>query len=317
MSLANKVVLITGASEGIGAACVQAFREQGTRVSLLALPSDTFQSGEFSGILQTSGDITDDKTRREIVRRTIDRFGRIDILVNNVGVGQYGWPSEVDADISKRMFDVNVFAPLSLTQLVIPEMRRRKSGTIVNIGSVGGRVALPWAVMYCATKHATHCVDDALRRELAPDGIHVMKVCPGVVETGFRDNVLAGRAPEKVKDIRRVVFPRQVAEAIVRGIRARRRTVYVPANRTALYDDGISQFTVHGLLSAQKLPEMTLSPDIFSRDREEPRPCFNPSGWPVRPMNPLRKTCVTRAVTKKAGSVRPCLFSLRGKNHGC
>jgi len=196
---------------------------------MLAPRSDTFQSGEFHGVaLQTAGDITNAATRQEVVRRTIDRFGRIDILVNNVGVGQYGWPSEVDTDISRRMFDVNVFAPLALTQLVIPDMRRRKAGTIVNLGSVGGKVSLPWAVMYCSTKFAAHCIDDALRRELSPDGIHVMKVCPGVVDTGFRDHVLSGKAPETVQNIRRVVTPEQVAAAILRGLRRRHRTVYVP-----------------------------------------------------------------------------------------
>ena len=147
MNLAKKVVLITGASDGIGAACVQAFLHNGAFVSMLSLPSENFKSGEFStATLQTAGDITKAKTREETVCRTLDRFGRIDILVNNVGVGQYSWPSEVDTDVSKRMFDVNVFAPLALTQLVIPEMRKRESGTIVNLGSIGGKVSLPWAV---------------------------------------------------------------------------------------------------------------------------------------------------------------------------
>jgi len=229
MNLAEKVALITGASEGIGDACARTFLKNGARVSLLALPSDTFQTSEITDrSVQTAGDITNAETRRVVVQRTMDRFGRIDILVNNVGVGQYGWPSEVDTDVSNRMFDVNVFAPLALTQIVVPEMRRRQSGTIVNLGSVGGKVSLPWAVMYCATKYATHCIDDSLRRELSMEGIHVMKVCPGVVATNFRDHVLQGKAPEKVQGIRRTVTSEQVAEAILLGIKRKRRTVYVP-----------------------------------------------------------------------------------------
>ena len=229
MNLTDKVVLITGASHGIGAACAQAFLNNGAFVSLLAPPSDTFTTSRMDGrVVRTAGDITNLEVRREVVRRTIDHFGRIDILINNVGVGQYGWPSEVDTDISRRMFDVNVFSPLALTQIVVPEMRRRRSGTIVNLGSVGGKVSLPWAVMYCATKYATHCINDALRRELSPDGIHVMKVCPGVVSTQFRNNVLQGKAPEKVQNIRWTVTPEQVAQVIVRGVRRKKRTVYVP-----------------------------------------------------------------------------------------
>ena len=163
-----------------------------------------------------------------MVKRAIDCFGRVDVLINNVGVGQYGFPTEVDTEISKRMFDVNVFSPLALTQLVVPYMRAKQSGTIVNIGSVGGKVSLPWAVMYCASKWAVHCVDDSLHRELLGTGIRVLKVCPGIVDTKFRDHVLAGTAPGRVQDIRRVVSPDQVARAIFWGLEHRKRTVFVP-----------------------------------------------------------------------------------------
>jgi short-subunit dehydrogenase len=123
---------------------------------------------------------------------------------------------------------VNVFSALALTQLVIPVMRNQGSGTIVNIGSVGGRVSLPWAVMYCSTKWALHCVSDSLRRELQGSGIRVMKVCPGIVDTKFRDHVLAGKAPTPVENIRRVVSPDAVAAAMFRGVERNKRTVYVP-----------------------------------------------------------------------------------------
>ena len=229
MNLVDKVVLITGASEGIGAACARAFLNNGAFVSLFAPPSGTFiTSGSDGRVVRTAGDITDLEARREVVCRTIDYFGRIDVLINNVGVGQYGWPSEVDTTISKRMFDVNVFSPLALTQIVVTEMRRRRSGVIVNLGSIGGKVALPWAVMYCATKYATHCINDSLRRELSPDGIHVMKVCPGGVSTEFRNHVLQGEAPKKVQNIRWTVTPEQVAQVIVSGVRREKRTVYIP-----------------------------------------------------------------------------------------
>jgi short-subunit dehydrogenase len=228
MSFKDKVVMITGASEGIGAACARLFAQQGAKLSLNALPSPIFQESRRESELVVPGDITDAQVRSTFVDRTLDHYGRIDVLLLNAAVGQYGFPSTVDTEISKRMFDINVFSALALAQLVIPAMRSQRSGSIVNIGSVGGKVSLPWAVMYCATKWALHCVDDSLRRELAGTGIHVMKVCPGIVDTRFRDHVLAGRAPKRVENIKRVVTPDQVAAALASGLKRHRRTVYVP-----------------------------------------------------------------------------------------
>jgi short-subunit dehydrogenase len=224
----GKVVLVTGASQGIGASCAKLLTQLGANLTLTAFANEGFNNEESSSRLVITGDITSEKTRAEVVDRTIDHFGRIDVLINNAGVGQYGYPTKVDTEISKRMFDVNVFSLLALTQLIVPHMRQRQSGTIVNIGSVGGKVSLPWAVMYCATKWAVHCVDDSLHRELSGTGIRVMKVCPGIVDTKFRDHVLAGSAPGRVEDIRRVVTPDQVASAIIRGVERRKRTVFVP-----------------------------------------------------------------------------------------
>ncbi len=191
----EKVVLITGASEGIGESCARAFSQRGAKLVLTGLPDENFKDEESDIRLVIPGDITSKETRIKVVMRAIDRFGQIDVLINNAGVGQYGYPTEADTEISKRMFDINVFSALALTQLVVPHMKARRCGTIVNVGSVGGDVSLPWAVMYCATKHAVHCIDDSLRRELQGTGIHVMKVCPGIVATRFRHHVLGWGRP--------------------------------------------------------------------------------------------------------------------------
>jgi short-subunit dehydrogenase len=224
----EKVVVITGASDGIGASCARLFAARGARIVATGLPKTGFAETGSATRLVVEGDITSEETRVSVVEQALARFGRIDVLVNNAGVGQYGYPSEVDVEISKRMFDVNVFSALALTQLVIPQMKARGAGAIVNIGSVGGKVGLPWAVMYCATKWALHCVSDSLHRELADTGIHVMKVCPGIVDTKFRDHVLAGAAPRNVENIRRVVSPDQVARGLIRGLERGKKTVYVP-----------------------------------------------------------------------------------------
>ncbi len=224
----DKVVLITGASQGIGASCARLIAERGAMLSLTALPDSDFQNSEAAGRIVTACDLTCSESRHAIVERTLSHFGRIDVLINNAGVGQYGFPTEVDTEVTKRMFDINVFSALALTQLAVKTMRARGSGLIVNMGSVGGKVSLPWAAMYCATKWALHCVDDSLRRELAGTGIRVMKVCPGIVDTRFRDHVLAGEAPPQVTDIRRVVTPDQVALALIRGAERGARIVYEP-----------------------------------------------------------------------------------------
>lgn len=225
---ASKIVLLTGGSEGIGAACVELFVQLGWKVASLSLPQDDRPTPDNPSVLRIWGDICEDRVRRSAVEQTMARFGRIDILVNNAGVGLYAAPSTVSISLSKRVFDVNVFAPLALAQLVIPIMRRQGGGTIVNLGSVGGKASLPWSVSYCASKFAMHAVDDSMRRELKRDGIHVMKVCPGIVDTAFREHVLAGTAPADVSAIQRVVRPRELAAAIARGIERKSRTVYLP-----------------------------------------------------------------------------------------
>ena len=228
MQINGSVVLISGASEGIGCACAAALRRRGANISACALPGSTWELAVDDGIQRFEGDITDGAFRQSWIDATLERSGRIDGLINNAGVGLYAPPTKAPLDEVRRLFDVNVFAALALAQLVAPVLRRNRAGFIVNIGSVGGKVSLPWAAMYCASKFSLHAISDSLRRELSTDGIHVMKVCPGIVETRFRDHVLSGLAPDPVSDIRRTVSPARVAEEIVRGIERGSRTVYVP-----------------------------------------------------------------------------------------
>jgi len=221
-------MLVTGGSEGLGAACVNIFRQAGWKISVLALPGPKIESLSSPELLTVAGDVTSNEARRSAVAQTISRFGRIDLLINNAGVGLYAPPSSVDLDLSRRIFEINVFAALAMAQLAIPIMLRQKAGTIVNIGSVGGVVSLPWSVMYSASKFALHAVDDSLHRELRSKGIRVIKVCAGIIDTAFREHVLAGKAPAEVSSIKRVVSPHQVAARIYEAVERGTRTVYVP-----------------------------------------------------------------------------------------
>lgn len=225
MNFKSRTVLITGGAEGIGAACCAAFLKQGANVSVLDLnppgPDD-------NSVCWTVGDVTDEKIRQEAVANTLARFGRTDILVNNVGIGLYSAPSATPPALAQRMFDVNVFAAVGMCNLVVPQMRMQGSGAIVNIESIGALVSLPWCSMYCATKFALRAYSRSLGHELRREGIHVLSVLPGIVDTKFRDHVLAGDAPQSVQDLKRVVSPEMIARAVLRGLASRKRSVIAP-----------------------------------------------------------------------------------------
>jgi short-subunit dehydrogenase len=224
----RQVALITGGSSGIGAACVRKFLAQGWRVSTVALPDpDLYHLSKFD-VLVIPGDITSTKVRERAVETTYERYTRVDALINNAGVGIYAFATEVSSAMLSRVLDVNVIAPLALAQMTIPRMRKQEGGTIVNIGSVAGFVALPWAAAYSASKFALNAMHDCLRRELRGSCINLVKVCPGIVDTEFRNHVLAGAVPPRIKSIRWIVSAETVADRIFSAIEHRRRTVFVP-----------------------------------------------------------------------------------------
>ena len=229
MRIHEKVVLITGASEGIGAACAEAFRKRGARLMLTARSADKLERLAGPGDHFHAGDITLAETRQAVVEGALERFGTIDVLINSAGVGIYApaWCAPI-ADV-RRMFELNLFALLEMVQLVAPVMRRQRRGTIVNIGSIAGKVTLPWFTLYSASKYAVGSLTDGLRMELRRDGVHAMTVCPGYVSTQFQSHVLAGKAPEGVQRSRRFkITPEQCAEAVARGVERDARTVVTP-----------------------------------------------------------------------------------------
>lgn len=229
MELTDKVVLITGASEGIGAACAQVFRARGARLVLSARSADKLDKLRQSGDLCHAGDITRDETRRELVEGALDRFGRIDVLINSAGVGLYAPAWSAPMEDARAMFELNLFALLAMVQRVAPVMRRQKRGTIVNIGSIAGKVTLPWFTLYSASKYAVGSLTDGLRMELRRDGVHAMTVCPGYVSTAFQSHVLSGQPPSGVQRSRRFrITATECAEAIARGVERDARTVVTP-----------------------------------------------------------------------------------------
>lgn len=230
MRIDGKVVLITGASQGIGAACAAEFARAGAKLSLTARSEKRLRQVAPSGALVTVGDVTSDAGRRQIVGRTLERFEAIDILINNAGAGLYQPSWKVPMDEVRWLMELNFFAPLALIQLVAPLMQARRNGMIVNVGSVAGKVPLPWMTVYSASKYALGALTESLRMELRRDGIHTMIVCPGYVKTKFQENARGGSIPVSVLRKRRfAITAEQCASAIRRGVERDARTVVTPA----------------------------------------------------------------------------------------
>ena len=229
MDIHGKTVLITGASEGIGAACAASFRRRGARLSLVARSEDKLRRIAAEGELITVGDLTDAGVRQTCVERTVERFGSLDILINNAGVGLYVPAHRATTDQVRRLAELNLFVPLELIQLAVPHMERRGGGFIVNVGSIGGKVTLPWMTLYSVTKYALGSLTNGLRIELRAKGIQCMVVCPGYVKTGFQGNVIGGRVPPAVERGRRFgITAGECAEAMARGVEKNKRTVMAP-----------------------------------------------------------------------------------------
>ena len=231
MRLDGKVVLITGASEGIGAACANALRARGARLSLLARSEQKLQAVARDGDLVIPADLTRPDTRTAAVDQTVRHFGRIDVLLNNAGVGLYIPAHQAPIDEVRRLFELNFFAALELAQRAAEHMKSSGGGTIVNVSSIGGKVTLPWFTIYSASKYALGSLTDGLRIELRRHGIRCMTVCPGYVKTRFQSNVLSGQVPDALSAMRQrwAITPEQCAAAIVRGLERDSRTVVTPA----------------------------------------------------------------------------------------
>jgi len=203
-SLADQVVIITGASSGLGEATARRLARGGAKLvisarraeRLEALARELDPSGQR--VLTIAADVTDTAGRRRLVDDALQKFGRIDALVNNAGYGTRGPVELVPVELIRRNFETNLFSLIALTQLVIPHLRARGSGRIINIGSVAGRIARPLSSIYDSTKHALEAITDGLRGELAPFGIAVVLIRPGFILTEFVE--AANRASEPVSE---------------------------------------------------------------------------------------------------------------------
>ena len=181
-----RVWFITGTTSGFGRAIAEAALERGDSVIATARRVEALEElGEHERVQPLRLDVTDAGEREAAVAAALDRFGRIDVLVNNAGRTQVGAVEETTDDELRALFDLHFFGPAALTRLVLPAMRAQGGGAIVQLSSVGGQVTAPGFGAYCATKFALEGLTETLRDEVAPFGIHTLIVEPGAFRTGL------------------------------------------------------------------------------------------------------------------------------------
>src|SRR5437667_9599934 len=192
--LREKVVLITGGSRGLGLVLARQICARGGNVALIARDPEELARAKADlaphggVVLAIECDLLDAKQIRSAVRRIIDRFGKIDVLINNAGIIEVGPLEHVTSEDFERAMRLHFWAPLELISQIVPEMRIWGGGRIVNISSIGGKVAVPHMASYSASKFALTGLSDALRAELARDNIYVTTVAPGLMRTGSHVN---------------------------------------------------------------------------------------------------------------------------------
>ena len=184
--MTGRTALITGCSSGIGRAAAVSLHNAGLTVYATARRVDSMADLASKGIHTLALDVTDEASMTAAVA-AVEAEGQIDMLVNNAGYGLYGPVEQLPMDEIRRQFETNFFGLVRLTQLVLPGMRRRGSGRILNVSSMGGRITLPGRAFYHASKYAVEALSDALRMEVAQFGIDVVLIEPGPVKTPWND----------------------------------------------------------------------------------------------------------------------------------
>jgi len=180
-----KTVLITGCSSGIGLLTARLFAARGWNVAATARDISALDGLASGHVLTLPLDVVDEETIASAVAATVDRFGAIDALVNNAGYGVFGPLEGITPEQFEQQFKVNVFGAVAMVRHVLPVMRRRHSGLIINVSSIGGRLATPYCSAYYSTKYAIEGLSESLRFELKAHGIRVKLIEPAHFKTGF------------------------------------------------------------------------------------------------------------------------------------
>jgi len=239
------VALVTGASAGMGADIACRLLDEGYVVIGAARRVERMQPIEDSGGTCLPLDLTEDSSMVDLVEKVISDQGRIDVLVNCAGYGSYGAIEDIPLGEARRQFEVNVFGLARLTQLVLPHMRKRNFGKIINISSIAGKLHSPIGGWYTASKHALEALSDCLRLETQQFGIDVIVIQPGIVEsewtelaletarehsgnTAYSDIATRYIKLEKTQAMPSAAPPKAISDLVIKALRARKpKTRYV------------------------------------------------------------------------------------------
>lgn len=228
MEIKGKVVIVTGASSGIGEATAREFGAQGAmvvlaarrvdRLDVLAQEIGAMEAAAETLVVQT--DLTKLDDIKTLVHKTVEKFGRVDVLVNNAGFGRLDWLENLDPvkDIQAQ-FDVNVLGTIQTTRQILPIMIKQRSGHIINMCSTAGLIGSPTYTVYAATKHAIHGFSESLRREVKPWGIDVSMIYPGSVKTEFQSHAGIKRKTGMTTPKALAVSAEDVGRAVVQLVR--------------------------------------------------------------------------------------------------
>jgi NADP-dependent 3-hydroxy acid dehydrogenase YdfG len=211
----SKAVLITGCSSGIGHATAARLAGEGWKVYASARRPEALSDLAELGCETLALDVTDESSMRAAVDVVTEAEGAVGVLVNNAGYSQSGAVETVPIDQARRQFETNVFGLIRMCQLVLPGMRERGAGTIVNIGSMGGRLTFPGGGIYHATKYAVEAISDALRFEVRGFGVDVVLIEPGLIVTNFGEAAAGAVSAATGEEGPYADFNRHVAEATV------------------------------------------------------------------------------------------------------
>lgn len=231
MSLNGKVVIVTGASSGIGEALVRHLLKDGAKVVLVARNEDKMKAivADFSGVqaLVVRADVSNRSDCAKIIKETVDHFGGIDVLINNAGMSMRAIFEDLDLKVIEQLMNVNFWGTVYCTREAMPHLLKSK-GSVVGVSSIAGFQGLPARTGYSSSKFAMHGFLNTLRVETLKQGLHVMIACPGFTASNIRNTALtADGSPQGQTPLEegKLMTAEEVAARIVRGIEKRKRTL--------------------------------------------------------------------------------------------
>ncbi len=229
----DKVVIITGGSSGIGRACALRFAQAGARVVISARNAERLKEVEDellrngAEVLAIAGDVANESDCVRLINGTLNRFGRIDVLINNAGISMRALFHGIDLKVIRQLMEVNFFGTVYCTRYAMRDLLKHK-GSVVGISSIAGFQGLPGRTGYSASKFAMQGFLDALRVENLQTGLHVMTVCPGYTESNIRNTALTAdgsQQGESPREEEKMMTSEEVAEHIFNGVMRRKREI--------------------------------------------------------------------------------------------